>query len=143
MGALPTIRLATSADAPAVLDLWTRAEAVPSATDDAANVRRAAEHGVLLVACDGECVIGSLIAAFDGWRGNMYRLAVDPAHRRRGVGRALVAEGERRLVALGCRRITALVVAAEDHATGFWSDADYDADARITRFVKTSAPATD
>jgi ribosomal protein S18 acetylase RimI-like enzyme len=71
----------------------------------------------------------------------MYRLAVDPGRRREGIARALVAEGERRLVARGCRRITALVVSAEDHATGFWRELDYDADGRITRYVKTSGPS--
>jgi hypothetical protein len=30
------------------------------------------------------------------------------------------------------------VVAAEDHATGFWAHVDYGADARITRHVKTT-----
>jgi ribosomal protein S18 acetylase RimI-like enzyme len=134
----PTIRSATPADAEAVLGLWQAADAVPSATDDPENVRRAAERGILLVAYDGDRVVGTLVAAFDGWRGNMYRLAVDPGVRRRGVARALVAEGERRLVEQGCRRITALVVTAEDHATGFWADVDYDADGRITRYVKTS-----
>jgi predicted N-acetyltransferase YhbS len=133
----PTIRTATPADAEAVLALWRAADAVPSATDDAGSVRHAAELGILLVACAGDRVVGSVVAAFDGWRGNMYRLAVDPDVRRQGVARALVAEGERRLVEQGCRRITALVVAAEDHATGFWAHADYDADARITRYVKT------
>jgi ribosomal protein S18 acetylase RimI-like enzyme len=134
----PTIRSAAPDDAEAVLALWQAADAVPSATDDPENVRRAAELGILLVACAGDQVIGTLVAAFDGWRGNMYRLAVDPGIRRQGVARALVAEGERRLVEQGCRRITALVVTAEDHATGFWAHVDYDADGRITRYVKTS-----
>ncbi len=31
---------------------------------------------------------------WDGWRGNMYRLAVDPQHRRLGLARRLVEEGE-------------------------------------------------
>jgi ribosomal protein S18 acetylase RimI-like enzyme len=132
------IRTATTADAEAVLALWRAADAVPSATDDAASVRRAAELGILLVASTGDRIVGSLIAAFDGWRGNMYRLAVEPGVRRQGVARALVAEGERRLLEQGCRRITALVVAAEDHATGFWTHVDYDADGRITRYVKTT-----
>jgi ribosomal protein S18 acetylase RimI-like enzyme len=134
----PTIRTATPADADAVLALWREAEAVPSVTDDDASVRRAAELGILLVACDGDRIVGSLVAAFDGWRGNMYRLAVDPGARRQGIAHALVAEGERRLAEQGCRRITALVVAAEDQATGFWAHVDYDADARITRHVKTT-----
>ncbi len=90
------------------------------------------------MACDGDRVVGSLVAAFDGWRGNIYRLAVHPDVRRAGIARALVAEGERRLVEIGCPRITALVVTAEDHTTGFWTAVDDDADGRITRFVKTT-----
>lgn len=134
----PSIRLGTAADVAAVLALWARADAVPSVTDDEANVRRAVDQEVLLVACDGERVVGTVIAGFDGWRGNMYRLAVDPDLRRRGIALALVAEAERRLEAQGCRRITALVVASEDHATSFWTEAGYGFDERIARYVKTT-----
>jgi ribosomal protein S18 acetylase RimI-like enzyme len=135
---VPEIRPATDADAAGLLDLWARAEAVPSVTDDADGLAGAIAQGTVLVAVEDGRVVGSVIAAFDGWRGNMYRLAVDPDVRRRGLARALVAEGEHRLVAQGCRRITALVVAAEDHATAFWAAAGYAHDARINRFVKTA-----
>ena len=42
---------------------------------------------------------GTVIASWDGWRGAMYRLAVLPSLRRRGIAAALVDEGERRLQA--------------------------------------------
>ena len=42
-------------------------------------------------------VVGSIVGGFDGWRGNIYRLAVHPRFRRRGVARALVVEIESRL----------------------------------------------
>jgi ribosomal protein S18 acetylase RimI-like enzyme len=40
--------------------------------------------------------VGTLVAAWDGWRGNMYRLAVLPEHRRAGIGRELVDAGYER-----------------------------------------------
>jgi ribosomal protein S18 acetylase RimI-like enzyme len=135
---VPEIRPATATDVAGLLGLWARADAIPSVTDDVDGLQGAVGRGTVLVAVDGDDVVGSVIAAFDGWRGNMYRLAVDPAHRRRGLGRALVAEGERHLVTQGCRRITALVVGAEDHATAFWAAAGYDHDTRIDRYVKTA-----
>ena len=49
---------------------------------------------LFVVATDGSEVIGSLMGGWDGWRGNMYRLAVDPQHRRLGLARRLVEEGE-------------------------------------------------
>jgi ribosomal protein S18 acetylase RimI-like enzyme len=88
-------------------------------------------------------VIGSLIATFDGWRGEMYRLAVDPDYRRMGLASGLVGEGERLLAGQGCRRITALVLTDEDPATTFWRAVDYQLDRRIVRFVKTIQPAPD
>ena len=133
-----SIRLATAGDIDAVLALWAAADAVPSITDDAASVRNAIDLDVLLVADVDGVVVGSLIAGFDGWRGNMYRLAVHPDHRRRGIAAALVAEGERRLAERGGRRITALVVAEHEHAVDFWRAVGYDHDERIARFVTTN-----
>lgn len=133
------IRSAQPTDAALLLSLWREADAEPSATDDAAAIAALIQHhadGVLIAEIDGVAV-GSLVATWDGWRGNMYRLAVAPEHRRLGIARALVDEGERRLRAMGCVRVTALVMHEHDPAISFWSAAAYDEDTRIVRFVKT------
>jgi ribosomal protein S18 acetylase RimI-like enzyme len=75
---------------------------------------------LFLVAEDDSKIIGSLIAGWDGWRGHLYRVAVDPDHRKRGVGRALVAEAFKRLEAKGARRISILTVTEDAHSVGFW-----------------------
>jgi len=90
-----------------------------------------------MVAELGGVLVGTLVAAWDGWRGNMYRLAVLPVHRRIGIALALVRAGEERLVSLGAQRITALVVSSHDDATGFWVAAGYEHDLRMARYVKT------
>jgi ribosomal protein S18 acetylase RimI-like enzyme len=132
-----TIRVAAGADAEAVLELWARSRSAAASTpDDAATVGRAVEQGALLVAEEDGVLVGTLIAAWDGWRGNMYRLAVVAERRRRGVARALVAEGEARLHARGARRITALVGREDDVAVALWRAAGYADDAGIARFVK-------
>jgi ribosomal protein S18 acetylase RimI-like enzyme len=112
---------------------------VPGRTDDAEALRVLDEHdgGVLLVAEIGGRPVASLIAAWDGWRGNMYRLAVHPSYRRQGIGLRLVREAEARLRAKGARRITALVGAGDDRAAGVWLEAGYELDERIARFVKS------
>ncbi len=133
------IRLAVSSDVDTVLALWRAAGALPSATDDQASLQRIATEGKLLLAVDEHgTVFGTLIAVFDGWRGNMYRLVVARGRRRLGIARALVEAGEARLAGQGCRRVTALVADAEADASAFWRAVGYERDLRMVRYVKTA-----
>ncbi len=90
----------------------------------------------LLVAVEDGAVVGALIAVWDGWRGNMYRLAVLPEHRRRGIATELVAAAHRQLLAAGAARVTALVGVDEPQARAFWEAAGYHHDAHIARHVR-------
>jgi ribosomal protein S18 acetylase RimI-like enzyme len=132
------IRAGTGDDIEAVRALWREADVAPSATDDAASLRRLVAHdpGALFVAEIEGVLVATVVATFDGWRGNMYRLAVASEYRRAGVATALVEAGESRLRARGCRRITALVIGDHDHATGFWTAAGYDWQPEIRRYVR-------
>ena len=133
------LRPARADDVPAVLALWRAAGLVPSTTDDADSVRGliARDAEALLVAeIDGE-IVGSICGTWDGWRGNFYRLAVHPGHRRKGIALKLVARAERRIAALGARRISSIVVDGDDHAVAFWRAAGYERDDRVARFVKS------
>jgi ribosomal protein S18 acetylase RimI-like enzyme len=122
-----------------VLDLWRRAEASASPTelpgDVGALLLRDPEALLLAETADGE-IVGSLIVGWDGWRGGFYRLAVDPAHRRRGLANALVRAGEERLRALGARRLGAIVESHEPDAMAFWASAGYELQSSRSRFVK-------
>lgn len=121
--------------AEALLTLWQAAGTSPSVTDTVADIRGAIESPAsVLVAEADQRIVGSLIATFDGWRGNMYRIAVHPDYRRRGIGRALVKEGESRLVKQGVKRITALVEEKYPWATAFWSSVGYEIEPGIIRF---------
>jgi len=111
-----------------MLALWRVAGAEVTLTDDLAGVEALLSHDpeAVLLAVAGDEVTGSLIAAWDGWRGQLYRLAVAPAWRRHGVATALVGAGEQRLRSMGARRIAAIAVAGHDHAVGFWRAVGYE-----------------
>lgn len=134
-----SIRACRLEDIEAVLELWRQAEATPSLTDTADDLRRAIAESPahVLVAEVGGHAIGSVIGTFDGWRGNIYRLAVHPDNRRQGAARALVAEVEKRLARQGAKRITALVEKEHPRAMNFWEAVGYRVDERIVRRVRT------
>ena len=126
-----------------VLALWERAGAIPSPTDTLEEVTRLVrDHAdYLLVAIQQGAVVGSVIAGWDGWRGNIYRLAVAPEARRRGLAQRLVQEAARALRARGARRISALVERHEAHAVGFWdalADSGWRRDERMLRYIKNT-----
>jgi ribosomal protein S18 acetylase RimI-like enzyme len=134
-----TIRACRPEECPHVLALWKSAEAIPRPTDTLPDLQRIVrEHpDTLLVGEEDGRLVGSVIAGWDGWRGGIYRLAVRPECRRRGVGQALVAEAERRLVARGARRLSAMVARDEAHAMAFWDAAPgWARDARWQRYTK-------
>lgn len=133
------IRVATRREIAGVLDVWRAAEAVESVTDDTASLERLMRRdpeALLIVELRGR-LVGTLIVGWDGWRGALCRLAVLPEARRRGVATALVHEGERRLTALGARRIAAIVVDEHHHAVAFWRALGFEHDLRVGRWVKT------
>jgi ribosomal protein S18 acetylase RimI-like enzyme len=123
-----------------VLELWSLARSEHATTSDRAGdlKRLIAETPSALFVAEAEdgSMIGALIAAWDGWRGNMYRLAVHPAHRRQGIGRRLLDAGERHLRELGTRRVTALVAHDDAVAAAFWDGAGYPVDQDIGRRVR-------
>jgi ribosomal protein S18 acetylase RimI-like enzyme len=136
---VPTIRPCQTDEIPDVLALWADSRSAAASTPDTpAGIERLRAQdgdGVLVAELDGR-IVGVLIAASDGWRGNMYRLAVDPSHRRRGIARRLVAAGEAHLRELGVTRVTALVETDDSVAAGLWEATGYRHDTAIARFVR-------
>jgi ribosomal protein S18 acetylase RimI-like enzyme len=137
-----TIRYATESDLEPVLHLWATEGVPPSVSDtrEALVGLMATDRRALIVAEADTVVIGSLIAAWDGWRGCFYRLAVHPGSRRLGIAAELLREGERRLQGRGAVRFTAIVRQEDPAAMGFWQAAGYLRQPDRTRFVR---PARD
>jgi ribosomal protein S18 acetylase RimI-like enzyme len=133
-----SIRACQLEDREGVLELWRQADATPSVTDTAEDLRRviAVNTAFVLVAEVEGQMIGCILGTFDGWRGNIYRLAVHPYYRRQGVARALVVEVERKLQQQGAKRITALVEKDHPGAVAFWEAVGYPIDERIVRRVR-------
>lgn len=103
--------------------------------DDVEHLIADSPAALLVAERNGE-IVGALIAAWDGWRGNMYRLAVCEEYRREGIALALTRAGEDYLRRCGARRVTALVAFEDQVAGAFWESAGYPRDHEIGRRVR-------
>jgi ribosomal protein S18 acetylase RimI-like enzyme len=132
------IRPATVHDLEAVLRLWREADAEPTHTDNLDSLIGLLERdpSALLIAEDAGVVVGSVIGAWDGWRGSIYRLAVAPTHRRQGLATTLLGAAERRLRSAGAVRLHAIVAETSPAALGFWIASGWEGQAERARFVK-------
>ena len=107
------LREFTLADYDAVYALWQNAGPGiglgRSDTREEIAKKLQGDPDLFLVATDGVKIIGTVIGGYDGRRGLIYHLAVEQAYRQRGIGKLLMDEIERRLVAKGCLRCYLLV----------------------------------
>jgi ribosomal protein S18 acetylase RimI-like enzyme len=144
MNDLPAIRHARPDELDGLLEFWRRAAEGTSISDDRTGVGRLLERDpeALLVAefPGEERIVGTVIAGWDGWRSHLYRLAVDPEYRRRGVARALLDAAEERFRALGGRRGDAMVLDRNELGRSAWQAAGYAPEPQWTRWTKPLAP---
>jgi ribosomal protein S18 acetylase RimI-like enzyme len=117
------VRPYDDADAVAVTDLWA-AVLPPNAphNDPALSLRKklSVDRDLLLVATVGRAVVGTVMGGYDGHRGWVYSLAVDPEHRRRGVGTALVRRLEALLAERGCLKVNLQVRSSNTAVVAFY-----------------------
>ncbi len=92
-------------------------------------------ESLLVAELDGalDCtIVGAVIAGFDGVRGWIYHLAVDPAHRRRGIATRLVRGAEAALSARGCSKINLQVRATNESVVAFYRALGYQIEERLS-----------
>ncbi|MCW3845770.1 GNAT family acetyltransferase [Sphingomonas sp. LB-2] len=116
---------AAAGDADAVIALWEACGLTRPWNDPQRDFALALASGAstVLVArvpvLGGEALAGSVMTGFDGHRGWVYYLAVAPGHRRKGLGRALMAGAEAWLRERGAPKIQ-LMVREENEAVAFY-----------------------
>ncbi len=117
-----SIRLCLPDESHRLLDFWSAATVQATVTDNAAGVEVlfVQQADAVLLALAGDRIVGCVIAIFDGWRGNIYRLAVAPELKRQGIATRLMAEAERRLRAQGAKRVAAVVDSQSMESVPFW-----------------------
>lgn len=93
--------------------------------DDSLDLLAARNPGLVLVATEGDRIVGTALGAWDGRRGWIYHVGTAADRRRAGIGRRLVHEVERKLRALGCPKVNVIVRDESPGAASFWTALGY------------------
>lgn len=101
------IRTFRPEDEAAVISLWDRCGLLRPWNDPKKDIQRklAINPDQFLVGVEDESIIAATMIGYDGHRGWIYYLAVDPDRRRTGLGRQLLDHAEALLRQLGCPKI--------------------------------------
>jgi len=132
------IREARTDELEAIIAFWATIERHTGLPDRIEYLRTFYDFSpdLLLVAVLDGRIAGTVLGGWDGWRAQIARLTTDPAVRRKGIARALVAEIERRLYRRGARRIYALVDKRSPPAAPFWEAYGYVANDQVVQYSR-------
>ncbi|MFT4045724.1 MAG: GNAT family acetyltransferase [Solimonas sp.] len=127
----PLIRPFVRADSAAVVALWQACGLTRPWNDPQRDIARklALQADGFLVAVDGEAIVGSVMAGYEGHRAWVNYLAVDPARRHRGLGRRLMDAAEHYVRALGAPKLSLQLRDGNDGAALFYERLGYARDA--------------
>ena len=136
------IRAFRPADRAAVIDLWQRCGITRPWNDPDRDIDRklAVRDDLFLVGVGnggngdghGRTPIATMMVGYDGHRGWVNYLAVDPAFQGRGLGRVLMREAERRLQAIGCPKLNLQVRSDNGAVLAFYRALGYEVDAAVS-----------
>jgi ribosomal protein S18 acetylase RimI-like enzyme len=85
----------------------------------------------LVAAVDGQ-MAGTVMAGFDGHRGWVHLVAVDPRYRRRGVGSAMMRRAEALLDEMGCPKLNLQVRSTTPEVVAFYESLGFQVEERIS-----------
>jgi ribosomal protein S18 acetylase RimI-like enzyme len=135
MSIVPALAIAPleDADIAAVIALWQRCGLTRPWNDPAADIALARQgaNAAMLLGRDGEAVVASVLVGHDGHRGWVYYVAVDPQHRKKGFGRAIMTAAEDWLRACGIQKLLLMVRPDNTQVQAFYETLDYDEQERI------------
>jgi ribosomal protein S18 acetylase RimI-like enzyme len=129
------IRPYDETDEPAVVALWCEVfpgEGGHNEPSRAIRDKLAYQRELFFVVTLEGAVVGTVMAGYDGHRGWIYRVAVDPRRHRHGIGAALLRHAEEKLIALGCPKINLQVLASNAGVVAFYEKMGYRVEERVS-----------
>ena len=114
-------------DESAVIALWHAVGLTRPWNDPKRDIERklTTQPELFLVVEDAGVLVATAMVGYDGHRGWVNYLAVAASHRRRGLGRLLMAEAERALAARGCPKLNLQIRSTNSAVIAFYARLGY------------------
>ncbi|MYJ52627.1 MAG: GNAT family acetyltransferase [Gammaproteobacteria bacterium] len=130
-----TIRPICDEDETAVIELWNDCGLVRPWNAPSVDIRNARTHSSseIFVAADSsvrEHIVGSIMAGYEGHRGWVYYLAVDPKQRSQGLGKRLMRHAEIWLRQAGAPKIMLMIRPENEAVHRFYEALGYNIESR-------------
>lgn len=118
------------ADQQAVVALWQSCGLLRPWNDPVVDILRKQSVGadLFIVGLDNNTIVAVLMGGYDGHRGWMNYLAVDPAVQGKGLGGQIVHALEKRLLAIGCPKINLQIRTDNEKVINFYKSCGYSTD---------------
>lgn len=125
---MTSIRAFALRDTESVISLWQATGLTRSWNNPHLDIQRklTVQPELFLVAVDGEDIVGSVMAGYDGHRGWIYYLATAPQRRGQGIARDLVEHVETLLLEMGCPKVQLMVRPGNEDVLGFYDSLGYE-----------------
>ena len=128
-----TVSEISDAEVAAAVALWQRCALTRPWNDPAADIAfaRKSAHATVLAGKTSTGLVATAMAGHDGHRGWVYYVAVDPAARGQGFGRAIMAAAEDWLRQQGIAKLMLMVRPDNTKVQAFYETLGYDEQERV------------
>jgi ribosomal protein S18 acetylase RimI-like enzyme len=129
-----TIRPYLSEDENNVVELWRKCDLSRSWNNPKRDIERKLKVNpelFLVGLIDGK-VMATVMGGYEGHRGWVNYLAVNPTYQRRGWGRQIMEAVEKKILTMGCSKINLQIRAGNTEAVKFYENIGYKTEERIS-----------
>ena len=119
-----------------VIELWNKVFPITSPHNDpltSINRKLSIKDNLFFIAeSDEKKVIGTIMAGYDGHRGWIYSLAVNPDYRKKRIGTLLLKHAEKELLKLDCPKINLQILPSNKEVISFYKKNGFSIEERIS-----------
>ena len=118
-----------------VIKLWQtvfRYEAAHNSPEVVIDKKLQNQDSLFFLALNGNEVVGTVMAGYDGHRGWIYSIAVHPDFQKQGIGSDLLLFTQGKLEALGCLKINLQIMEGNESVQRFYLANGYSVEQRVS-----------